>query len=98
MKRASKPLCLRLPRQVERIDRDAVAAEARARVERHEAERLGRRGVDHFPDVDAEPVAHQRDLVHQADVHRAERVLEQLHHLGDAAVELTGTTVSIAVA
>ena len=31
-----------------------------------------------------ELVAHQRDLVHEADVHGAERVLEQLHHLGDA--------------
>ena len=29
-------------------------------------------------------VAHQRDLVHETDVDRAERVLEQLHHLGDA--------------
>ena len=84
MKRGSKPLCLRLPRQVERVDRDAVAAEARAGIERHEAERLGRGGVDHLPDVDVQPVAHQRQLVDEADVDGAERVLEQLDHLGDA--------------
>ena len=53
-------------------------------IEGHEAERLGLGRVDHFPDVDVHPVAHQRQLVDQADVHRAERVLEQLHHLGDA--------------
>ena len=40
--------------------------------------------VDHFPHVDAQPVAHQRDLVDQADVDGAERVLEQLDHLGHA--------------
>ena len=31
--------------------------------------------------VDAEPLAHDRDLVDEADVHGAERVLEELHHL-----------------
>ena len=70
-----------LPREVVRIERDAVPADARARRELHEAERLRRRGVDHFPHVDAELVADDRHLVHQADVHRAERVLEQLHQL-----------------
>ena len=50
--------------------------------ERHEAERLGRRRLDHFPDVDAHAAAHHGDLVDQADVDHAERVLEQLDHLG----------------
>ena len=76
-------LLLGFPRKIERVDRDAVAAQPGARVEGHEAERLGFRGVDDFPDVDAERVAHQRDLVDEPDVDRAERVLEQLHHLGD---------------
>jgi hypothetical protein len=40
---------LRLPREIERIDRNAVAAQAGPRVERHEAERLGLRRVDHLP-------------------------------------------------
>ena len=52
-----------------------------ARVEGHEAERLGGRGLDHLPDVHVQAVAHERDLVDEADVHAAEGVLEQLHHL-----------------
>jgi hypothetical protein len=47
-------------------------------IEFHEPERLRRRGLDHFPDVDAELVAHDGHLVHEADVHRAEGVLEGL--------------------
>src|SRR5581483_11680262 len=43
----------RLPGQVERVDRDAVAAEPRARVERHVAEGFGLGRLDHLPDVDA---------------------------------------------
>ena len=51
-------------------------------IERHEAEWLGGRRVDHFPYVDAHAVAHQRDLIGQADIDHAERILEQLDHLG----------------
>ena len=71
-----------LPRQIERIDGDAMPAQAGARIERHEAEWLGGRGVDHFPDVDAHAVAHQGDLIGEADVDHAECILEQLDHLG----------------
>ena len=71
-----------LPREVVRIERDAVSADARARRELHEAERLRRRRVDDFPHVHAELVADDRHLVHEPDVHRPERVLEQLHQLG----------------
>jgi hypothetical protein len=66
------------PREVEGVDGNAVAAEARARVEGHEAERLGGGGLDDLPDVDVELRAHQRQLVHEADVHRPEGVLEEL--------------------
>ena len=72
----------RLPREVEGIDGDAVAAEARARAEAHVAERLGRGGVDDLPDVDPHPVAEDRELVDERDVDRAEDVLEQLRELG----------------
>ena len=65
-----------------RHDRDAVAAEAGARVVGEEGERLGRRGLDHLPGRDPEPVADQRQLVGERDVHRAERVLVQLGGLG----------------
>ena len=71
-----------LPREVVRIDRDAVAADARAGSEFHEAERLGGRGVDHFPHVHAQLVADDGHFVDQADVHAAEGVLQQLHQLG----------------
>ena len=72
-----------LPGQVERIDGEAVAAHARARIEAHEAERLGRRGVDDLVDVDVHPVGQARQLVDERDVDRAEDVLQQLGHLGD---------------
>ncbi len=75
---------LRLPRQVERVDRNAVSAEAGARIERHESERLRPGRVHDLPDVDVHAVAHQRELVDEPDVHRAERVLQQLDHLGHA--------------
>ena len=67
-----------LPREVVRVERDAVTADARSRREAHEPERLRSRGVDDFPDVDAELVADDRHLVHEPDVHGAERVLQQL--------------------
>src|SRR5678815_1723408 len=80
---ALEPVLPRLPRQIEGIDWDAVTAKTRSRVERHETERLSACGLDDFPDVDIHPVRHQRDFVDQTDVDRAERVLEQLDHLGD---------------
>ena len=70
------------PGEVVRVDRDAVAADARAGPERHEPERLGRRGVDDLPDVEAHPLAQQRELVDERDVDVAEDVLEQLGELG----------------
>ena len=65
-----------------RVARDAVAAHAGARHEPHEAERLGGGGVDHLGDVQLEDAARVGDLVDERDVHRPERVLEQLRHLG----------------
>ena len=70
------------PGEVVRIDRDAVAADARPRPERHEPERLGRRRVDDLPDVEAHPLAQQGELVDERDVHVAEHVLEELGELG----------------
>ena len=71
----------RLEGEVEGVDRQAVAAHPRAGVEAHEPERLGRRGFDHLPDVDPEPVAELGKLVDEGDVDRAEDVLEQLRQL-----------------
>ena len=72
----------RAPRQVVRIDRDAVPADAGPGRELHEPERLGRRGVDDLPDVEAHPLAQQRELVDERDVDVAEDVLEELRELG----------------
>ena len=71
-----------LPGEVERVDRQAVTAEAGAGLEAHEAERLRGGGVDDLPDVDAHAVAELRQLVDQRDVDGAEDVLEQLGQLG----------------
>src|SRR3712207_7074177 len=59
-----------------RVERDAVAADAGAGVEGHEAERLGGRGADDLPGVYAEVVAEPRHLVRHADVDGAEGVLK----------------------
>src|SRR6185437_7240841 len=56
-----------------------------AGIERHEAVRLGFRGVDDFPDVDVHLLAHQRKFVYQPDVDGAERILEQFRRFGDAS-------------
>ena len=73
-----------------------MSADAGARIVRHETERLGGRGPDHFVDVDAHLVGNDLHLVDKADVDRAMDVLEQLrefrrargtdwHHLVDHA-------------
>ncbi len=71
----------RPPGQVVRVDRDAVAADAGPRRELHEPERLGCRGGDDLPDVDAHPLAQQSELVDEGDVHVTEDVLEDLGQL-----------------
>jgi hypothetical protein len=78
------PELARLPRQVEGVDGDAMAAQARARVVGHEAEGLGGGRVDDLEQVDAHALADHLQLVDQADVHRAMDVLQQLGHLGHA--------------
>jgi hypothetical protein len=59
-----------------------VTADPGTRGELHEAERLRRRHVDHRPDVDAELVTVDGELVHQRDVDVPEGVLQQLGQLG----------------
>ncbi len=72
------------PGQVRRVDRQAVPADARARGEPHEPERLRRGRVDRLPHVDAQAVREHRQLVDERDVDVPERVLEQLGQLGGA--------------
>ena len=70
-----------LPRQVVRIHWDAMAA-YQTRFEGHEAVWLGRRGIDHFPDIEPHAVTQLRDLVDQRDVDVPENVFQEFGHLG----------------
>ncbi len=58
-----------------------MSADAGARVEGLEAERLGGRRLDHLPDIDAHGFADLLELVDQRDVHAAVDIFEQLGHL-----------------
>ncbi len=71
--------------QVQRVDRDAVTAHARARTERGEAERLGRSGGDGVPHVDPQAVAQLGELVDQREVDLSVGVLQDLRRLGLAS-------------
>src|SRR5438128_1035318 len=81
---ALEPILPRLPGEIKRVDGDAVAAQPWAWIERHETERLRLRRVDDLPDVDVHLARHERDLIHQSDIDRPERVFEQLDHLRNA--------------
>src|SRR5438309_2461158 len=70
------------PREVIRIDGDAVATDARPGREAHEPERLRRGRVDDLPDVETHPLAEQGELVDERDVDVPEDVFEELRHLG----------------
>ena len=70
------------PRQVARVDGQAVAADAGTGREAHVAEGLGGGGVDGLPDVDAEVGGEHGQLVDEGDVDVAEGVLQQLGELG----------------
>ena len=71
----------RLEGEVEGVHGQAVSTHPGPGLEAHEPERLGRGAVDHLPDVDPQPLAELRELVHQGDVDRAEDVLQQLREL-----------------
>src|SRR5450759_5697218 len=73
---------LGFPRQVERIDGDAVSADARSRVERHEAIWLSLGSFDDLPDIHVHLFAQDRKLVDERDVDEPEGVLKQFGHLG----------------
>ena len=67
--------------EVEGIQRDAVPSPSGARVEAHEAKRLGRGGVEDLPDVDPHPVEDDLQLVDERDVDGPEDVFHELGRL-----------------
>lgn len=71
--------------QEPRVDRDAVAADARAGVEDVDA-RVLVRDADDLGDVHSADAADLGELVGEGDVDRAEGVLDDLGHLGGADV------------
>src|SRR6478672_7282162 len=74
----------RLPRQVMRVKRDAMTADARAGIEGHETEWFRRRRTDDFPCIDAQSIANLRHFIGHADIDRAEGVLPKLAGFGNA--------------
>src|SRR5258705_260407 len=66
-----KIVLLGLPRQIKRINRDAVTAKARPGIEGLESEWLGRGGSDDFPNVETHAQTQGLELVHQGDVDAA---------------------------
>jgi hypothetical protein len=83
------------PGEIERVDWDAVPTEAWAGIEGLEPEWLGLGRLDHLPDVDAQLVVENLELVHEGDVDGAIRVLEDLAGLGNLHAEAR-TTFTIA--
>src|SRR3546814_2121581 len=66
----------RLPRQIERIDRNAVAADARTRIISGEAERLRLRRLDDLEDVQPHPLRDDLHLVDQPNIRSEEHTSE----------------------
>ena len=56
--------------------------QARPRIKRHEAERLGLGRVDDFPNINAHALVDHLQLIHERDVDRAEDVFGQLDGFG----------------
>ena len=55
---------LGLPCEIERINWNAMSAKARARKERHKTKRLGSRGANHFPHINAHWRKRGLELIH----------------------------------
>ena len=67
---------LHLPRKIERVNGNAVAAQARTRRKLHKTERFRSGSVDHLPHIHAEALAHDRQLIDQTNIDHAEGVLQ----------------------
>ena len=73
------------PGQVVGIKGNAVTANARARIKRHEAEGFGFRGIDYLPDVDPHRCVDPLELVDEGDVDEAEDIFGEFHRFGCVA-------------
>src|SRR2546427_6970204 len=66
------------------IERNAMAANAGARIERHEPERLRRRRANNFPSVYIQRITKPGHLVRHADVYGSKSVLQKFCRLPHA--------------
>src|SRR5262245_3761847 len=73
-----------LPRKVMRVERNAMTADAQARIKSHESEGLCRRCFDYLPGIYSEVITKLRHFIHQPDVDRPISVLEKLGGFCDA--------------
>src|ERR1035441_7137706 len=73
----------RLPRQIKRVDQDAMAANSGSGIERHIAKWFRCRRIDNFPHIySTHSVTKLRKLVDERDIDRPENIFEQLFHFG----------------
>src|ERR1043166_7081428 len=72
----------RLPGQIKWIDWNAMAAQARPRIEGHEAEWLRPGSLDHFPDINAHGAIDDLQLIDQSNINSAKLILDQLGRSG----------------
>src|SRR5260370_41676355 len=72
-----------LPGKIKWINRNAVPAQPRSRIERVKAERFGGSRPNHFPDVDSHAQCQQFQLVYQSDIHASVDILQEFGHLRD---------------
>ena len=68
-----------LPSEIERVDRDAVAAETRTGIKRLVAEWFGTGAADDFPDVDAHSVEKLFELVYHGDIDAAVDIFDDFY-------------------
>src|SRR5690242_2479087 len=64
----------RFPGQIIGIHGNAMTAESRTRVERHETERFGFGRFDDFPNINTKAVASERYFIGERDVHTAKSI------------------------
>ena len=74
---------LGLPCEIERINWNAMSAKTWPWKERHETKRLGARGANHFPHINAHWRERGLEFIHQRNVDGAENILKQLCALGN---------------
>src|SRR5712671_219623 len=71
-----------LPRQIKRVDWDAMSTEPGAGIKRHIAKRLCLGGLNNLPDIDVHRLENDLHLIYQGDVDSTKNVLGQLYGLG----------------